>query len=317
MVKFIITGAKKAVCNKFAHRKESYMLCNICPRSCNVDRSKALGFCNMGNRVKLARAALHFWEEPCISGSKGSGTVFFSGCNMGCVYCQNKEISTGGFGKIVTVERLAQIFTELAQKGAININLVTPTHFTHEIISAVKIARNSGMTLPIVYNTSGFEKAETIKLLKGTVDIYLPDFKYFDDDTAQRYSKAKGYTAFAKEAIDEMINQTGECVFDTEGILQKGTIVRVLVLPALTQNAKATIEYLYKKYGDKIFISIMSQYTPCTDLSDFLEIDCKLTQKEYDEVIDFACDLGLENGFIQEGDAAKESFIPMFDAEGV
>ena len=292
-------------------------VCNICPRNCNVDRSENVGFCGMTDTVKISRAALHMWEEPCISGEKGSGTVFFSGCNMKCVFCQNKDISTGGFGKEITVDRLSDIFLELQGKGALNINLVTPTHYTLQIIDAVKMARARGLTLPIVYNTSSYEKVETIRLLADTVDVWLPDFKYMDNSVAQKYSKAPDYVNCATAAIDEMVRQQPECVFDEDGIIQKGVIVRHLVLPGQTQGAKAAIEYLYNRYEDSIFISIMSQYTPCTDLSAYPEINRKLTQQEYDDVVDFAVDIGVENGFLQEGESASESFIPPFDLEGV
>ena len=292
-------------------------LCNICPRNCNVDRSVSKGFCGMTDTVKISRAALHMWEEPCISGEKGSGTVFFSGCNMKCVFCQNKDISTGGFGKEITVERLADIFVELQKKGALNINLVTPTHYTLQIIEAVKQARKKGLTLPIVYNTSSYENTETIGLLKDTVDIWLPDFKYTDNAAAQRYSKSADYVEKAKDAIDEMVKQQPECIFDDEGIIQKGVIVRHLVLPGQIQAAKDAVRYLYEKYGDSIFVSIMSQYTPCTDLGDYPEINRKITQEEYDRVVDYAVDIGLENGFLQEGESASESFIPPFDLTGV
>ena len=292
-------------------------LCNICPRNCNVDRTTGKGFCGMGETVKISRAALHMWEEPCISGEKGSGTVFFSGCNMKCVFCQNKEISTGGFGKEITIERLADIFLELQEKGALNINLVTPTHYTLQIIDAVKKARANGLALPIVYNTSSYESVETLRLLEGTVDIWLPDFKYTDNAAAQRYSKAADYVEKAKAAIDEMTRQQPECIFDDEGIIQKGVIVRHLVLPGQTEAAKNAMEYLYNRYGDSIFVSIMSQYTPCTDLEAYPEINRKLTAEEYDEVVDFAVDIGLENGFLQEGESASESFIPPFDLTGV
>jgi len=271
----------------------------------------------MPDTVKISRAALHMWEEPCISGEKGSGTVFFSGCNMKCVFCQNKEISTGGFGKEITVERLAQIFLELQKKGALNINLVTPTHYTLQIIQAVKLAKSMGLKLPIVYNTSSYEKVETIKLLAGTVDIWLPDFKYTDNAAASRYSKATDYVEHAKAAIDEMVRQQPQPVFDDEGIMQKGVIVRHLVLPGQVQAAKNAVEYLYNRYGDNIFISIMSQYTPCTDLGDYPEINRKITAEEYDEVVDFAVETGIENGFLQEGESASESFIPPFNLEGV
>lgn len=292
-------------------------VCNICPRNCNVDRTVKTGFCSMPQTVKISRAALHMWEEPCISGEKGSGTVFFSGCNMKCVFCQNKEISTGGFGKEITVERLADIFLELQAKGALNINLVTPTHYTLQIIQAVKLAKAKGLKLPIVYNTSSYEKVETIKMLAETVDIWLPDFKYMDNAAAVRYSKAADYVQYAQAAIDEMVRQQPQCVFDDDGIIRKGVIVRHLVLPGQVQAAKDAIEYLYNKYGDSFFISIMSQYTPCTDLADYPEINRKITQEEYDEVVDRAVEIGVENGFLQEGESASESFIPPFDLEGV
>lgn len=291
--------------------------CNICPRNCNVDRSVSVGFCSMNDKVKIARAALHMWEEPCISGERGSGTVFFSGCNMKCVYCQNKDISTGGFGKEITVRQLAQTFLNLQSQGALNINLVTPTHYTLQIIQAVKLARRQGLCLPIVYNTSGYEKVETLRLLEGIVDVWLPDFKYMDSETAKKYSRAADYPQIAMAAIDEMVRQAGKCVFDNDGIIQKGVIIRHLVLPGQARAAKKAVKYLHGKYGDNVFISIMSQYTPCTDLSAFPEINRKTTQAEYDRVVDYAVDIGIENGFIQDGEAASESFIPPFDLKGV
>ena len=292
-------------------------ICNICPRNCNIDRSVKTGYCSMTDKVKISRAALHMWEEPCISGDRGSGTVFFSGCNMKCVFCQNKDISHEGFGKEITVEHLADIFLRLESQGALNINLVTPTHYTLQIIQAVKLAKARGLTLPILYNTSSYEKAETIKMLAGIVDIYLPDFKYFDNKTAKKYSSAPDYVEYSKAAIEEMVRQHPECVFDENGIIQKGVIVRHLVMPGQTESAKKAVKYLYDTYGDKIFISIMSQYTPCTDLSAYPEINRKLTREEYDDVVNYAVDIGVENGFIQEGESASESFIPPFNLEGV
>lgn len=292
-------------------------VCNMCPRMCNVDRKIKTGYCSMSENIKISRAALHAWEEPCISGEKGSGTVFFSGCNMKCVFCQNKEISTGGFGKEITVEKLAEIFLKLQDKGALNINLVTPTHYTAQIIQAVTIAKNNGLSLPIVYNTSCYENPQTIDLLDDIVDIYLPDFKYFDNDAAKKYSCAPDYVEMAKASLDRMVKQQPQCIFDDNGIMQKGVIVRHLVLPGQTEAAKDVIDYLYSRYGNSIFVSIMSQYTPCTDLSDYPEINRKLSLEEYDDVINFAIDIGLENGFVQDGESASESFIPPFDLEGV
>ncbi len=293
------------------------MICNICPRNCNIDRSDKRGYCGMTDTVKVSRAALHFWEEPCISGEAGSGTVFFSGCNMKCVFCQNQDISHGGFGKEITVEHLAGLFLKLQSQGALNINLVTPTHYTMQIIQAVKLAKTQGLTLPIVYNTSSYEKVETLKMLEGIVDIYLPDFKYMDSAAALRYSKAEDYPQVAMAALDEMVRQQPECAFDDEGIMQRGVIVRHLILPGQVQGAKDAVGYLYHRYGDSIFVSLMSQYTPCTDLDGYPEINRTLTAEEYDEVVDYAVDIGLENGFTQEGEAASESFIPPFNLEGV
>jgi len=293
------------------------MFCNLCPRNCNADRSKNVGYCKMTDTLKVSRAALHFWEEPCISGENGSGTVFFSGCNMGCVYCQNQDVSHQGFGREITVERLAEIFIELQNKKAHNINLVTPTHFVPQIVQATEKSRKNGLSIPVVYNTSGYEKVENIERLKGTVDVFLPDFKYISSTTAQKYSFCADYPDAAKQAIAAMVKQTGPCVFDDDGIIRKGVIVRVLVLPGHTDEAKQIIEYLYSTYGDDIFISIMSQYTPCTNLEKYPEINRKLTWKEYDDVVDFAAELGVENGFVQEGESASESFIPPFNLEGV
>ena len=292
-------------------------VCNICPRKCGVDRAKAKGYCGMSDRVKISRAALHMWEEPCISADMGSGTVFFSGCNMKFVFCQNKDISHDGVGKEITTEHLADIMLRLQGEGALNINLVTPTHYALQIIEAVKIARQKGLNLPIVCNTSGYENVRTVKLLKDTVDVWLPDFKYIDNEKAIRYSNAPGYTEIAKRALDEMVSQQGECVFDKDGVIQKGVIVRHLVMPGGVEDAKKITRYLYRRYGDRIYISLMSQYTPCTDLSLYPEIDRKVTAAEYDEVVDFAVDIGVENGFIQDGERASESFIPPFNLEGV
>ncbi|MEG2038246.1 MAG: radical SAM protein [Oscillospiraceae bacterium] len=298
--------------------QEKLQSCSLCPRQCQADRYHGeTGFCGADDKLKIARAALHFWEEPCISGDKGSGTVFFSGCTLGCVFCQNYDISTKCFGKEITVEHLAEIFLALQQQSALNINLVTPTHYVYQIIEALDIAHKNGLILPIVYNTSGYETVETIRLLKGYVDVYLPDFKYFNNTYALRYSNAANYVEQAKLSLDEMVKQVGECIFDENGIIQKGVIVRHLMLPNLQEDSKAVIRYLYNSYGDKIFISIMNQYTPFGKLEQFPELQCKLTAREYDNAIDYAISLGLENGFIQEGDTAKESFIPQFDLTGV
>lgn len=286
------------------------MLCNICPRKCNVDRREKTGFCGVGEKIKVARAALHYYEEPCISGEEGSGTVFFSGCNLKCVYCQNKSVSAG-FGKEITAERLSTIFLELQEKGANNINLVTPDQYALEIKKALLIAKKDGLKIPIVYNTSGYCSTETIAKLKDVVDIFLTDFKYMSSDAAQKYSLAKDYPDVAKTALKQMFLFVGKPQYDDNGIMKKGVIVRHLCLPENTDDSKAVIKYLYETYGDDIIISIMNQYTPMGE-SEYSELNRKLTEEEYDEVVDFAVELGIENAFVQEGETADESFIPDF-----
>lgn len=294
-------------------------VCTLCPRECNVNRAEGkTGFCGVaGEDIYLARAALHMWEEPCISGEDGSGTVFFSGCPLRCVYCQNYNIAHAKTGKAVTRERLSEIFMELQEKGANNINLVTPTHYTPEIVCAVKRAREKGLRLPVVYNCSGYEKVDTLRMLDGIVDIYLTDFKYMDSDMAKRYSHAKDYPEVAKAALNEMVRQTGEAVFSEEGMMQKGVIVRHLLLPGALENAKAVVQYVYETYGDVVFLSLMNQYTPLPQVEKYPEINRRVTEEEYEELVDFAIDIGVENGFIQEGETAEESFIPEFNNEGV
>lgn len=297
---------------------DTSFLCKLCPRECNVDRGLGkTGFCKVPNHIKVARAALHFWEEPCISGDEGSGTVFFSGCNLRCVYCQNRKIAEGVYGKNITVDRLAAIFLELQEKGANNINLVTPSHYVLQIIKALEMAKEQGLTLPVVYNSSAYEKVETLKLLEGYVDVYLPDFKYMDRRLSGKYSKAEDYSVVAKRAIFEMVRQVGAPCFDDRGILQKGVIVRHLVLPGYTQDSKKIIKYLYDTYGNGIFISILSQFTSLSYLSEYPELNRKITEEEYEDVVDYAIEIGVDNGFIQEGDVAEESFIPDFEGQGV
>ncbi len=289
--------------------------CTLCPKKCRVDRTEKSGICGATDKIKVARASLHFWEEPCVSGEKGSGTVFFSYCSLKCVYCQNFEISRGNAGKEITVERLSEIFLELQGKGAHNINLVTPTHYAVSIIKALKNAKEKGLTIPVVYNTSGYESTETLKLLEGFVDIYLVDFKYMDENLALKYSKVPDYPKVAQKAIEEMVNQVGESEFKDD-IMQKGVIVRHLLLPGHLDDSRKILKYLYETYENKIFYSLMSQYTPVRE-TDFLNLNKKVTEEEYESLVDFAVDLGIENGFIQEGEASSESFIPEFDNEGV
>ena len=294
-------------------------ICTLCPRSCGADRAAGQkGYCGVGGtKIKAARAALHMWEEPCISGSQGSGTVFFSGCPLRCVYCQNRDIARAGAGKEITVERLSEIFLELQEKGAANINLVTPTHYTPEIVKAVAEARDGGLTLPIVYNCGGYEKPEILRTLEGIVDIYLTDFKYMDAEAARRYSHAPDYPEIAKEALGEMVRQQPEPVFDEKGMMKKGVIVRHLLLPGHLKNAEAVVKYVYETYGNRVYLSLMNQYTPLPGMEKWPEINRKVTRREYDRLLDYAVELGVENGFIQEGGTAEESFIPAFDCEGI
>lgn len=292
--------------------------CTLCPRECHVDRTAGQrGYCRTTADLVVARAALHMWEEPCLSGKEGSGTVFFSGCAVGCVYCQNRNISKALAGKVITVERLAEIFLELQAQGANNINLVTPSHYVPQIIAALDLARPQGLTLPVVYNCGGYEKVETLKLLEGYVDIYLPDFKYMAAEPAVKYSNCRDYFPVAAKAIAEMVRQVKEAAFDERGIMQKGVIVRHLTLPGYLEDSKRIIKYLHETYGDRIYLSIMNQYTPVVRNTAYPELNRRISQEEYEELVDYAIGLGVENGFIQEGETALESFIPEFNGEGV
>lgn len=287
--------------------------CTLCPRRCGANRTNGEhGFCGAGEKIKIARAALHFWEEPCISGTHGSGTVFFSHCTMKCVFCQNYDISTLNKGLTVMEHELADKFLDLQSQGAHNINLVTPTHFVPQIIKALDTAKTNGLTIPVVYNTSGYECRETIKMLDGYVDIYLPDMKYFDDKYAVKYSNAPGYFNIAKTALREMFSQIGTPEFDGNGIMRHGIIVRHLMLPGLLFDSKKIMDYLYKEYKNDIYVSIMSQYTPLPHAEKYPELNRKLNPKHYDAMVNYCADLGMENAFVQEGSAADESFIPPF-----
>lgn len=295
-----------------------YEDCLLCPRKCGINRSTGqTGVCGVSSEIKVARAALHYWEEPCISGKKGSGAVFFSGCSLHCVFCQNREISDGKEGKVISKERLSDIFMELAGKGANNINLVTPGQYIPDIVWAVNDAKSRGMKLPIIYNTSGYENVTELKLLEGIVDVYLPDFKYMDSTLSAMYSRAKDYPSVAKQALSEMVRQQPDVVIDdATGLIQKGVIVRQLLLPGHVNDAKAVLKYLYDTYHDYVYISMMSQFTPIA-LKDYPEINRTVTRREYERLVDYALEIGITNAFIQEGDVAKDSFIPAFDCEGV
>ena len=325
--------------------------CMLCPRSCGVNRlSNERGFCNEGSEIQAARAALHFYEEPCLSGTKGSGAVFFSGCNLRCVFCQNREISTGRAQKPLRAGQLSDIFLRLQEEGAHNINLVTAVHFLPQVISALNLARAQGLGIPIVYNTSGYETVESLQKLEGLIDIYLPDCKYVSPLLSKKYSGAGDYFAYCKEALREMVRQTGPPLFtdrqerrpDQESagnerlltsrayndlasyegpLMRRGVIVRHLCLPGNKEDSKRVVRYLYETFGDQIYLSIMNQYTPMPSLSSvqrqYPELLRNLPERDYEEIVDFALSLGVENAFIQEGDTAQETFIPAFDFTGL
>lgn len=290
------------------------MVCNICPRQCGVDREKSTGFCGMPDSFVVARAALHFWEEPFLSGKEGSGAVFFSGCNLRCVYCQNHNISTDRFGKEISDKRLMEIFDSLIEQGANNINLVTPTHYAHRL---EKVLREYKSPVPVIYNCGGYEKKETIERLEGLIDIYLPDLKYIDSDKAKQYSSAPDYFDYASQAVCEMLRQTGSAVFDSRGMMKKGTVIRHLVLPKNTNRSIRIIDWLRENIPADTYISMMSQFTPIIHSDEFSELNRKLTKREYDKVVDYLLDSGFGNVLIQTGEAAKESFIPDFDLTGL
>lgn len=297
--------------------------CSLCPRNCNADRRKG-GACGTYIRTEdgkimlpVARAALHFWEEPCISGERGSGAVFFSGCNLGCIFCQNREISSGMSGKYIDVGRLTDIFLELQEQGANNINLVTAGHVLPPVREALIAAKQAGLKIPILYNTSSYEKVETLKALDGLVDIYLPDYKYSSGIFAKSFSFAPNYPEVAAAAIDEMFRQTGPVVLDEEGLIKSGLVIRHLVLPGCTQDSKKVIRYLHEKYGNAVILSIMNQYTPPKNSLHYPVLNRKLKKSEYDSVVEFALSIGVENAYIQSSESASESFIPAFDHTGV
>lgn len=288
------------------------MNCNICPRKCNAQRESAQGFCMAPERFKLARAALHFWEEPCISGKNGSGAVFFSGCNLKCVYCQNYEISIGDKGTQISDERLIEIFEGLIDEGAQNINLVNPTHYATRL---AEVLSKWKCPVPIVYNSSGYESVETLRLFEGIVDIYLPDFKYIRSEKAQRYSRAKDYPQAVKEALFEMRRQQPEDIFEN-GIMKRGMIIRHLILPQNTNSSLEIIDYIKENF-ESTYLSLMAQYVPCGNLKDFPELQRKITKREYEKVVDYACQKGLQRVFVQELGSADKMYIPPFDLNGV
>ncbi len=298
--------------------------CTLCPRRCHADRQTgALGFCGQGAEITAARAALHFWEEPCISGKLGSGAIFFSGCSLRCVFCQNHNIALGKAGRVISVQRLTEIFLELQEKGAANINLVTAGHFLPQVCLALEAAKEQGLSVPIVYNTSSYEEVSSLRMLEGLADIYLPDLKYRSPELAGRFSHAPDYFEKASLAIAEMFRQVGRPVVNPDsGLMKKGLIVRHLLLPGQTGDSKRILRYLHDAYGNDIYVSIMNQYTPLEHLAQLPEPERSMlrrtvTAEEYRRVLDFADRIGIENGFYQEGKTAAESFIPEFDGEGL
>ncbi len=289
--------------------------CRLCPRECGADRETETGACGCGRTLRIARAAPHYWEEPCISGVRGSGAVFFSGCNLKCIFCQNKRLSYGYEGVDIDFLRLSEIFIELQEQGVHNINLVTPTPWSDVIKRSLDMAWEKGLWLPTVYNTGGYETPETIKSLRGYIGVYLPDFKYISPSLSERLSGAYDYPEFAKRSLYEMVEQRGEPLFDEEGIMTKGVIVRHLVLPGEIENSLSVLDYLKSEYGNSIYISIMNQYTPTAGADG--ELSRPLRDEEYDAVLSYARELGIKNGFIQEKGTAKESFIPEWNGLGV
>jgi len=288
--------------------------CNLCGRNCLIDRYKKRGYCNASNKIKLALVSLHKWEEPPISGTNGSGTIFFSYCSLGCVFCQNKKIANG-FGKEITIKRFSEICIMQQERGANNINLVTPTHYVPMIRKGLIKAKKMGLNIPIIYNTSSYDSVSALKMMDGLVDIYLADLKYYDNYYCKKYSKCNNYFENASIAIDEMYRQVGKFVIEND-LLKRGLVVRILVLPGNVNDAKKIIKYLYNKYRDNIYLSIMNQYTPMSKYK-YPELNRKLYDDEYNEVVNYAIDIGVKNAFIQEGDTQLESFIPEFNLDNV
>ena len=288
------------------------MNCNICPRNCNADRKVNTGVCGVGDTLKIARAGAHFWEEPCISGTKGSGAVFFSGCNLKCVFCQHHEISTGAFGREISVQRLCEIYNELIDSGVHNINLVTPTHYAGKILESLQ----TSLSVPVVYNSGGYDSVETLRKFEGKVQIYLPDLKYLDSACAAKYSKAADYPVKAKAAILEMYRQVGEACFDDEGIMQKGVVIRHLMLPGETDNTLDVIDWVRDTFDNKVVFSLMSQFTPNENCT-YANLKTPVSQSEYNKAVDYMYLVGIENGYVQDFSSAKSEYTPPFDLSGV
>ena len=290
--------------------------CNLCPRKCNIDRNEHIGYCKAGNDIKIAKAFLHMWEEPCISGENGSGTIFFSHCNLGCVFCQNYDVSHNGFGKVITIERLSDIMLELQTSNANNINLVTPTPYIKQIAEAIRQARKMGLRIPVVYNSSGYESVDALKTLEGLIDVYLPDIKYFDNKYSVKYSNTFEYFNFASKAVLEMLRQVGPPQFEN-GLIKKGLMIRHMMLPGLLFDTKKIIDWVIENLPEEVYLNIMCQYIPMGNAANYPEINKKLNKKHYEAVIDYAVENGIMNGFFQDFDSASAEYTPEFDFEGV
>jgi putative pyruvate formate lyase activating enzyme len=290
--------------------------CNVCPRNCNINRYERIGYCKSSEKVKVSKAFLHMWEEPCISGNRGSGTVFFSNCNLSCVFCQNHEISYRGYGKEITIERLSEIFHELQDKGAHNINLVTPTHYVVQIREALYLSKKNGLKIPVIYNSNAYENVEMLKALEGLVDVYLPDIKYYNDKYSIKYSKAPNYFKVATAAVLEMVRQVGAPEFDN-GMIKKGVMIRHLMLPGLLFDSKKIIDWVLENLPKKVYLNIMCQYIPSNRAYEYPEINKKVNKKHYEALIDYALSKGLENGYFQDFDSATDEYVPNFNLEGV
>lgn len=292
--------------------------CNLCARSCLVNRNEGkLGFCKSDSSIKVAKAYGHMWEEPCISGDKGSGTVFFSNCNLRCAFCQNHDISQSGIGKDISIERLSEIFLEQQAKGYHNINLVNPTHYVPQIIVALDIAKRNGLKIPIVYNSNGYEGLSSIKDLKDYIDVYIPDLKYFNDKYAVKYSSASNYFLIASKVIEAMVSQVGSPTFDDNGLMTRGVIIRHLMLPGLLFDSKKVVDYIYKTFGDSVYLSLMNQYTPMFKASEYPEINKTLNPSHYDSLVDYCIELGYQNAFIQESGSNSTVYVPDFNLQGI
>lgn len=293
--------------------------CTLCPRSCGVNRlAGEKGYCGAsGDKVDIALVSLHPWEEPCIAGKNGAGTVFFSHCSLRCVFCQNSEISSEGKGIAVDTARLAEIFLEQQRRGAATLDLVTPTHYAPQIAEALREAKKVGLTIPVVWNSGGYETEELVEALSGLVDVYLPDLKYIDSDSAARYSNAKDYFTNAEKALRAMVSRTGEPRTGADGVMRKGVLVRHLVLPGRRKESMRIIDWLWESFGDKVWLSLMNQYTPLYHAKDYKEINRTLTTFEYESVVDHAAELGIEHCYVQEGKTASAKFVPAFDGRGV